>query len=126
MSDTTPGPPYAPKEPTKNCCNPSLRFNRHCRPLRLPSHFGPQCRWPFSNPDRAPLASSIGDGLVSNPCMISAVWQPNHGLAATEKEVGLTRITNWPMTFVLGQFQNGAALSDRHHVFDRKRLRLKF
>src|SRR5262249_8102894 len=68
-----------------------------------------------------PVAATVGGGLIGNARMVRAIGQSCDRVAAAEEEFRAAGIANRPSTGLLGQFQNGAALTDRDDVLDEFR-----
>jgi hypothetical protein len=60
--------------------------------------------------------------------MAKAVWEPFHGLIPAKPKGNLGGFTNRPATFLLGQFEERAAVTTLHRRFNNReflgRLRL--
>src|SRR5215468_9724673 len=85
----------------------------------------PRSEFPQSGTYRPPIATPVGDRLIGDAGMVDAVGQVAYGLAATEEEVGCTRIADRPAAARIRELEQRAALSDRDDVLSQLDLGLR-
>src|SRR5262245_22662473 len=78
-----------------------------------------------SGAHRSPVAATIVGRLVGHAGMIGAVGKVCDRLAAAKEEIGGAWVADGPAAFRVRQFEQRAALADRHDVFQRLRLELR-
>lgn len=73
-------------------------------------------------------APTICAGIVGDFGMILAIGRTGLGFMATEMEICITRVTDWPFAGIFRQGEDRRALGNRHDdrirlgIFDRSRL----